>query len=385
MLSRFAPERRHTPFDEWPPQDQEMWRGLIAQGATILDESGAFASLRPRTIDKKRQSYSTWLSFLQRHDRGSMALAPNRRVTRETTGAWFDRLGVTVAPYTRLLRAVDLVTVMAGAFPEQDWTWLRRAVARLQRGVAPSDRKAGRIRPSTQLLELGRQLMAKADQALAAEGRDGHGWHAVRYRDGLIVALLALRPLRVRNLLGLEIGRTLLPTSSGTYLIAFDGSETKTREPIEATWPEDLEAALRRYLEVHRPRLLGYGRHTALWIGMFGAPLVEQTMRVMINDRTRAGLGVAISPHLFRDCAATTIAILDPAHIGVAASLLGHATISTTDRHYRQASCIAASRRYLETQEQLRRQLRPVGGGRRHRPRRAGKLLLLSSLGTDRP
>jgi len=47
---------------------------------------------------------------------------------------------------------------------------------------------------------------------------------------------------------------------------------------------------------------------------------------------------------LFRDCAATSIAIDDPDHIGIASRLLGHRAASTTERYYNHARSVEASR-----------------------------------------
>ena len=55
-------------------------------------------------------------------------------------------------------------------------------------------------------------------------------------------------------------------------------------------------------------------------------------------------LGHTINPHLFRDCAATSLAIEDPRHVRIAASLLGHRRFKTTERYYIQARNIEASR-----------------------------------------
>ena len=55
------------------------------------------------------------------------------------------------------------------------------------------------------------------------------------------------------------------------------------------------------------------------------------------------GLGRAINPHLFRDCAATSIAIDDPGHVGIACRLLGHRAASTTERYYNHARGVEAS------------------------------------------
>ena len=63
-----------------------------------------------------------------------------------------------------------------------------------------------------------------------------------------------------------------------------------------------------------------------------------------IVARTREGLGQPINPHLFRDCAATSVAIDDPAQIGIASRLLGHRNGSTTERYYNQARGLEASR-----------------------------------------
>jgi site-specific recombinase XerD len=169
---------------------------------------------------------------------------------------------------------------------------------------------------------------------------------ATLYRDGLIIAFLALRPLRLRNLAGLELGRTLHDGPTG-WLITIPAGETKTHRGIEISWPTDLVDALEIYLAHHRPVLARGSRATALWLGGAGQALADHTIRQTIIGRTQVVLGVSISPHLFRDCAATTLAIEDPAHIGVASTILGHARSSTTHKHYIQANTLAASRRHL--------------------------------------
>jgi integrase len=388
--NRFAPERHYLPFGEWPGQDQALWEVLVQPGATLLDDSGPFARLAPPTLTMKRVHYSTWLTFIRLRHPELWAEQPPARVTPAIVNEWFAQLGQLVAPCTRLMRAVDLLTVMKAAAPGSDWGWLRRAVNRLRHDAVPCDRKAGRVRSSAALLALGLRLMAEVE---AAETPTPAGamvatrvlvptttlplitsLRAIQYRDGLMIALLAVRPLRLRNLNGLEIGRTLCAAGDSEYRIVFGPTETKTREPIEVGWPADLECQLRRYLARYRPRLLGRGTSPMLWIGRRGKPMANITVRVAIIGRMRDGLGVSINPHLFRDCAATTIAIEDPGHIGIASSLLGHSSTNTTDRHYRQASSINASRRYQAAITELRAQLRPCAdcNGPRLRHSRSG-------------
>jgi integrase len=383
--NRFAPERRQLPISEWPSQDQAMWKALVQPGATLLDDSGPFASLAPLTRAERRAHYGAWLTFIRLRHPGLWMDPPSARVTPATVSEWFAQLGKLVAPGTRLMRAVHLLTVIRAAAPGTDWGWLRRAVNRLRHDAAPTNRKSGRVRSSAALLALGQGLMAEVEAAematpaatmaatatktLISPATLSHVelLQAIQYRDGLMIALLAVRPLRLRNLHSLEIGRSLRVVGGSEHRIVFGPTETKTREPIEVGWPADLEPQLRRYLDHYRPRLLGLGTSRMLWIGRLGKPMAYLTIRVAIVGRTRDKLGVPINPHLFRDCAATTIAIEDPGHIGIASSLLGHSSTNTTDRHYRQASSINASRRYQAAMTELRAQLRP--GADCNRPR----------------
>jgi integrase/recombinase XerD len=64
---------------------------------------------------------------------------------------------------------------------------------------------------------------------------------------------------------------------------------------------------------------------------------------------------MAINPHLFRDCAATTIAIHDPEHVQIIAAILGHSSMTTSERHYIQASSLEAGRRYHAVLAESRR------------------------------
>jgi integrase len=54
-----------------------------------------------------------------------------------------------------------------------------------------------------------------------------------------------------------------------------------------------------------------------------------------------------MNPHLFRDAAATTLAIHDPQHVRIAAPLLGHRTFATTERYYQQATAMEAHCDYV--------------------------------------
>ncbi len=130
--------------------------------------------------------------------------------------------------------------------------------------------------------------------------------------------------------------------------------------PLEFPWPEILVPEIERWLTHWRPLLLGLtGRWTrpageALWISAHGSPMTQQTIYDRIVERTRAAFGKGINPHLFRDCAATTLAYADPKHVGVAAPLLGHRSFATTEHYYLQARMGEASQRLQQALLDLR-------------------------------
>ncbi len=124
------------------------------------------------------------------------------------------------------------------------------------------------------------------------------------------------------------------------------GSADKTGEPIEVPLPIELSTYLERYITVYRPLLLGQRSTERLWISQDGLPYQRASISDRIRWRTKQEFGVSITPQLFRDCAATSIAVQDPDHVHVAAVLLGHKTLQTTERYYNQARLLDAGRHY---------------------------------------
>ena len=61
-----------------------------------------------------------------------------------------------------------------------------------------------------------------------------------------MIGLLAVRPLRLANLVQLELGRELMQRGGGWW---------QTGEPLELPFPDDLVSALESYLATWRPRL----------------------------------------------------------------------------------------------------------------------------------
>ena len=254
---------------------------------------------------------------------------------------------MTCAPSTRVGRIQELYVTLRILAPPRDWRWLAELLATLRARATPVRDKRQRLRPATELVELGRRLMREAETAARWSPRA----RAVQFRDGLMIALLAHRPLRIKNFAAIRLGRQLLRQDE-RYLLVFGPEETKTGQPWEAVFPETLLPFLARYLEHHRPVLLR-GEHgtepadiDALWVSEIATQLELGALGRRIRIHTDRAFGVSLPPHWFRDAAATTIAIEDPKHVRDAHFILGHASLATTERHYNQARSLEASRRH---------------------------------------
>jgi len=203
---------------------------------------------------------------------------------------------------------------------------------------------------------------------------------AVVYRDGLMIALLAARPLRRKNLAAIKIGEHLF-RNGPDYRLQFAARETKSRKVLELNLPSKLTPFFDRYLSHHRPLLFPRNRNSRqptthapsacsnLWVSVRGTGMGAESMYRCIVAHTRAKFGRSINPHLFRDAVATSVAIGDPKHVRITMNLLGHSKLATTERHYIQARSLEATRRHQSHMLGLRRQSRDDKLACSHRPR----------------
>ncbi len=161
-----------------------------------------------------------------------------------------------VAPVTARIWIEDLGLTLNLIDPRYDRKLLKTTVDRLPKTSVRDKRR--RLRDPVEFIALGERLMAEAEAG--AMGPPRH--NAVAYRDGLIIALLAWRPLRRHNLAALRMAEHLREFN-GSLRIAIAGVETKARNPIDPTWPKSLLAPLQRYLSHWRPICSGITRTQA--------------------------------------------------------------------------------------------------------------------------
>jgi integrase len=168
-------------------------------------------------------------------------------------------------------------------------------------------------------------------------------------RNGLMVALLALCPIRLKNFADLEIGYTFKEID-GSWWIALPRHLTKSRRPDERRVPALLNRFIELYLNQSRPLLLKSRPPTnALWISSTtGGRMTTKNLGTLISKITLETIGVDVSPHLFRTAAASTAAVYGGNTPHLASAVLNHTDPRVTEEHYNRATRIGAGRIYAE-------------------------------------
>ena len=335
------------------PLTERRGRHAIRTGDLFDDAPGLAAHWRPTTVRMVQRSYGQWLGFLLTVGRLGGHSGPAGRIVPEALRAYIKMLRPGCRGTTVLIRVQLLFGAARVMFPDQDWQWLRRVVIRLRAGATDRKPKLHRIRSSRELSRLGFEVMAEAEAIAAKCSLPA----AIRFRDGLIIALLAARPIRAASFCSLRLGSNFVRRGDCWWLSLAE-FETKTATSFEAPLSHELVSAVERYLELYRPRLLCGHENDHLWLTKQGKPMSPQTVRTRVMRLTAARFGVGTTTHLFRDCLATSVAIEDPEHVRIAAAILGHRSLETTTRYYNQARSLEAGRAYQATILKLRRRLR---------------------------
>jgi integrase len=342
--------RLHLPFSQWPVMDQRLWvSATTANDDPFGDAPGT--RLAQATREKYRFGWRRFLGFLAINDAEALGVYPAQRLTLERVRCYVSHLSETNRPQSVATQVDGLYQAARMLMPHEDWTWLRSVKTRLQ-ATAPTHGRPRPVITSLALVDLGQELM---DASKRRTGVSLRMIDAIRYRDGLMIALVGFHPLRRKNLAALEIGRHLV-RQGDRWLLLLPRAEVKKKScSIEFEIPELLAPYLAYYLDVIRPRILRDSTSPALWVSPGGAALNYSAIWPIFARHTAARLGIHIAPHDGRDAGATTWAVMAPDQIGVARDLLGHSDLRTTTRHYNRARGIEASRAYTRLIQGMRR------------------------------
>jgi integrase/recombinase XerD len=329
------------PYATWPEEDRKNWAAANTSGVDPFDDCGPAAHLAEPTRRALQGSYGRFLGFLSIKHRGLLARPPGERIDRKVITnyvAWRRRScgdSAIAIDLHHLRLAVGFIC------PGGDWNWLLAITKRI---AAQAPRKPPRhhLVTSERLYTLGMELMdrtvANADACESISKA-----HAFEYRDGLIIALLAVIPLRRRTLAALRIGKHLVK-SGKIWSLDIPAEDTKTRRSLEYPISAELSGRIDLYLANFRCRIPGASAHDGLWAAERGRPMDDGSIYGTVRRRTQEAFGFPVNLHRFRHAAATLWSSQDPANVRGAKDLLGQSSFGTTEKHYIMAGSRIAGR-----------------------------------------
>ena len=328
-------------FADWPEDDRRRWSTAF-KGGDLFDESGPGAHLAERTREDLRHHYECFLGFLTVQHPQLLQRAAVERLNKQIIAGLVasrrqsGRETSIVSDLRKLRHALVLLC------PENDWSWMLGIIKRIAVRARPLPAQDHLV-TSDRLYTLGLGLMERAAEAAFALAAPSKA-HALAYRDGLLIALLASVPLRRRTLSALRIGRQLVRAGQH-WALEIPPEDTKTRRALEFPLPPELSGRIENYLSNFRCRIPGAHRHNGLWASNKARCMDAGAIYDAVRMRTRTAFGFPVNLHRFRRIAGTFWADEDPANVRGVKDLLGHSSFATTETHYITAQSRLAGRK----------------------------------------
>ena len=334
-----AGKPRSVPTAEWPTADQLAW-AEAGRPAQRLKRGGVASHLAPVSQADIANRYGLYLDYLQRNGRFDLTGSAKTFVTLDNVQRFVAELQARVRSVTvwnsvyKLRRAAQLLA------PTVDVGWLTEIEKDIALEVV-SRSKADRLVLTERLVEAGLTLIGEAQ--MFGKTRLGR---AVGVRNGLLIALLALHPIRIKNFAALTIADTFTNVD-GRWWLHIPSDDTKSHRMDERQVPEFMTDLVNTYVETLRPALCRGDEHSALWVSSTtGRQMTTKNLGTLISKLTRETIGVDVSPHLFRTAGASTAAIYGGSHPHLASALLNHRDPRVTEEHYNLATSISAGEEY---------------------------------------
>src|SRR5260370_2175612 len=270
--------------------DQRAWEEACRPGSR-LKPGGVASYLAEVTRNDFARRYGAFLGFLQRTNRLEQHAGGAAQVTMPNVEAYIADLkprvrSVTLYNYIhQTRRAAELLA------PTFDFSWIAEIEKDLALEMEPRS-KFDRLVLTGHLVEAGLTLVAEAQEFAATDLARARG-----VRNGFMIALLALCPIRLKNFAGLEIGRTFKEVH-GSWWITLPGITTKSRRADERPVPIWLNRYIDVYLSEARPVLLASRPPTnTLWISSTtGRPMTTKNIGTLISKITLETIALNISP-----------------------------------------------------------------------------------------
>ena len=205
---------KHLPVDEWPQADHEAFTSAYQPGDVFDDSAGPGVHLSDGSRKMIRSTYRRWLGFLKANYPDDLSVSPAQRITPERVRAFIKDLSANTRPSSVAIAAARLYDAARLIAPATDWTWLRSLKSRLASCARPMDR-FDRLVPPVQMLNFGIELMDAALKLPVSDSKQ----REMQYRDGLLLALRSLWPIRRRSLAAFTVSRHLEFDDAGVNIL----------------------------------------------------------------------------------------------------------------------------------------------------------------------
>jgi integrase/recombinase XerD len=198
--------RQYLPYAEWPEEDRGLWDAAFKKGEGLFDDCSPGAHLSERSHQQLQYAYGKFLKFVLVRYPDRLDCNPVGRVNPDMIEQFVKFQPKTCGDVTISIYLYHLWLVLKSMCPAGDWSWLATIRERIA-ARGKQKRKKYHLVTSETLYALGIALM---DRALSSGKPVTASSVQTTYRDGLIIAFLALIPLRRRTLGLLRIGQHLV-------------------------------------------------------------------------------------------------------------------------------------------------------------------------------
>uniref|UniRef100_UPI003F9CFF5C hypothetical protein n=1 Tax=Rhodoblastus sp. TaxID=1962975 RepID=UPI003F9CFF5C len=344
---------KHLPEIQWPAADRQTFEAAFRSGDLFDETGGPGAHLSEGSRHCIRMGYRRWLGFLFAAHLDDLLRPPADRISLERVRDFNVQLGGEMRPSTVALTIQSLYYAARLIDGRRDWRWLSAIKAQLVARARPRDR-FDRLAAPWQTLDFGIELM---DTALTLSNTR-HKTRELQYRDGLILALLSLWPIRRRSLAALTVSWHLEIEGEDGLNFLLHPADTKSKRFESYGEPEPLFPYVKRYLKEIRPLLVGPHPHEGLWASYREGALTASRLYEIARARLAKRFGRDMCLHDFRRSAATYLAMDAPEQIGLIPGVLQHTSPEVGERHYNLANAIKASQRLAKHRASVKNGLR---------------------------
>jgi integrase len=159
---------------------------------------------------------------------------------------------------------------------------------------------------------------------------------AILAQLAVAVSVLTFAPIRLRNLVGIELGQNLIkPGGPNTpYWLVFPNYDVKNRVDLNFKFDQRLTDLIDEYIHEFRPTLLRGTNGPWLFPGEGGQSKHGMQFSKQVTERIQKAIGLRITVHQFRHAAAAIYLKNRPGDYETVRRLLGHRDIGTTVRYY---------------------------------------------------